>query len=366
MGGSGTGVETLRTKEFLAVDDVSFQLRRGECLALLGANGAGKSTLLKLLNGLIKPDAGKITMRGRIGALIELGSGFNPILTGRENIYVNSAILGISRREVDKRFDEIVEFSEIGEFLDSPVQSYSSGMKVRLGFAVAAQMNPDVLIIDEVLAVGDAGFRAKCYNRLSHMVETSAVILVTHAMPHVARLASQTIVLKKGRVHFSGNTPEGINAYYGLFDQQLTQDRIGSGEAIIESIELLNADGNPTDEIEFGSPLHARLTVDSSLDIDSVVIDLGFLNIGSELVAESNNFVKPQRLSISAGRSVVDVHIDSFTLNPGVYRVATLLLSENMSYHYDWVSDAMRFSVVGARPASAGQQFSPRYIVKKC
>ena len=149
----------LRPKEFWAVDDVSFELKRGECLGLIGHNGAGKSTLLKMLNGLIKPDKGKITMKGRIGALIELGAGFNPILTGRENIYNNGAVLGFSKKEIDAKFDAIIEFAEIDDFIDTPVQNYSSGMKVRLGFAVAAQMEPDVLIIDEVLAVGDVGFR---------------------------------------------------------------------------------------------------------------------------------------------------------------------------------------------------------------
>ena len=148
----------LRKNEFWAVNDVNFELKRGECLGLIGHNGAGKSTLLKMLNGLIKPDKGTITMQGRIGALIELGAGFNPILTGRENIYNNGAVLGFSKKEIDEKFDAIVDFAEIDEFIDTPVQNYSSGMKVRLGFAVAAQMEPDVLIIDEVLAVGDIGF----------------------------------------------------------------------------------------------------------------------------------------------------------------------------------------------------------------
>src|SRR5690554_5072510 len=145
----------LRPKEFWAVKDISFELRRGECLGLIGHNGAGKSTLLKILNGLINPDAGKVTIKGRVGALIELGAGFNPILSGREDIYNNGAILGFTKKEIDDKLDAIIDFAEIREFIDMPVQNYSSGMKVRLGFAVAAQMEPDVLIIDEVLAVGD-------------------------------------------------------------------------------------------------------------------------------------------------------------------------------------------------------------------
>ena len=158
--GQSRAVDDLRKGEFWAVEDVSFAVRRGECVGLIGPNGAGKSTLLKMLNGLIKPDAGRITMRGRVGALIELGTGFNPILTGRENIYNNAAVLGLDKAFVDRRLDDIIAFAEIGDAIDAPVRSYSSGMKVRLGFAVAAHMEPDVLLIDEVLAVGDAGFRA--------------------------------------------------------------------------------------------------------------------------------------------------------------------------------------------------------------
>ncbi|MGH6820931.1 MAG: ABC transporter ATP-binding protein, partial [Methylocella sp.] len=153
LGREGNHAE-LRKNEFWAVQDVSFELKRGECLGLIGPNGAGKSTLLRMLNGLIRPDKGRITMKGRIGALIDLGLGFNPILTGRENVYINGSLLGFSKKEIDHKFDAIVDFAEIGEFIHTPVQNYSSGMKLRLGFAVCAQMEPDVLIIDEVLAVG--------------------------------------------------------------------------------------------------------------------------------------------------------------------------------------------------------------------
>ena len=161
------GSTDLRRDEFLAVNDVSFEVRRGECLGLVGRNGAGKTTLLKMLNGLIKPDHGRIEMRGRVGALIALGAGFNPILTGRENIYVNGSVLGLSRKEIDRKLEDIINFAEIGDFIDLPVQSYSSGMQVRLGFAVATAMEPDILLLDEVLAVGDDAFRSKCFDRKS-------------------------------------------------------------------------------------------------------------------------------------------------------------------------------------------------------
>lgn len=161
----------LRPKEFWAVKDINFTLRRGECIGLIGHNGAGKSTLLKILNGLYAPDKGQIVMKGKIGALIELGAGFNPILTGRENIYNNASLLGFTRKDVEEKLESIVEFSEIGEFIDMPIQNYSSGMKVRLGFAIASHLEPDILIIDEVLAVGDLGFVLKCFKKIDELYQ---------------------------------------------------------------------------------------------------------------------------------------------------------------------------------------------------
>ncbi len=205
----------LRKHEFWAVNDVSFELKRGECLGLIGHNGAGKSTLLKMLNGLIKPDKGRITMKGRIGALIELGTGFNPILTGRENVYNNGAVLGFTKKEIDKKFDSIVDFAEIGDFIDTPVQNYSSGMKVRLGFSVAAQMNPDVLLVDEVLAVGDLNFKLKCFNLIDQIVENCAVIFVSHSMQLVSRLCNQILMMEGGCEMYKGpDVSEGIDKYY--------------------------------------------------------------------------------------------------------------------------------------------------------
>lgn len=210
--------KSLRKDEFWAVKDISFEVRRGECLGLIGHNGAGKSTLLKILNGLIAPDEGSVTMYGKVGALIELGAGFNPILTGRENIYNNGAIIGFNKQEIEAKFDAIVAFAEIEEFIDMPVQNYSSGMKVRLGFAIAAQMEPDVLIIDEVLAVGDLGFILKCFKQIDKLLPHTAVVFVSHSMPMVARVSSQIMLMEKGVAEYSGkDVPKGINAYYGKF-----------------------------------------------------------------------------------------------------------------------------------------------------
>ena len=233
------GERQLRPKEFWAVKDVSFELRRGECLGLIGHNGAGKSTLLKILNGLINPDAGKVTIKGRVGALIELGAGFNPILTGRENIYNNGAVLGFSRQEITQKLNDIIAFAELEEFIDMPVQNYSSGMKVRLGFAVAAQMEPDVLIIDEVLAVGDMGFVLKCFKTIDRILPNTAVVFVSHNMPMVSRICSQIILMDKGKAIFqSGDVSKAIDLYYARFANNDKNIIFDDGSIVLKKIVI--------------------------------------------------------------------------------------------------------------------------------
>lgn len=232
----------LRPKEFWAVKDISFELRRGECLGLIGHNGAGKSTLLKILNGLINPDAGKVTIKGRVGALIELGAGFNPILSGRENIYNNGAILGFTKKEIDDKLDEIIDFAEIREFIDMPVQNYSSGMKVRLGFAVAAQMEPDVLIIDEVLAVGDLGFVLKCFKQIDTILPKTAIVFVSHSMPMVSRICNKVILMDRGVAKFQGeDVGKAIDLYYTRFTDNDSNVVFDDGSISFNSLNILGS-----------------------------------------------------------------------------------------------------------------------------
>jgi lipopolysaccharide transport system ATP-binding protein len=203
--------EHLRPKEFWALDDVSFQLRRGDALGLVGKNGSGKSTLLRIIAGLIKPDRGSVRIKGRVAPLIALGAGFNPILSGRENIYTNMSILGLSKAEIEERFDDVVAFAEIGDALDSPVQSYSSGMAARLGFASAIHTFPDILLIDEVLAVGDAKFRTKCYQHLAKLREQgTSFILVSHNALSIMAICDTAIYLSKSKLKLSGEAKEGV------------------------------------------------------------------------------------------------------------------------------------------------------------
>ena len=222
------GKATLRKDEFWANDEVSFEVRRGDCLGLIGRNGAGKSTLLKMLNGLVKPDGGLIETRGKVCALIELGAGFNPLLTGHENIYINGTVLGLSKQEIDDKLNSIVEFSEMSEFLHMPVQSYSSGMKVRLGFSVAVHLEPDILLLDEILAVGDTAFRAKCFNAITEISRNAAVIFVSHFMSSVSCVCNGVLVLKRGQQQYLGNdVAKGIDCYNELF---VANERINAYE----------------------------------------------------------------------------------------------------------------------------------------
>jgi lipopolysaccharide transport system ATP-binding protein len=253
----------LRGDEFWAVKDVSFELRRGECLGLIGHNGAGKSTLLKMLNGLISPDEGRIEMYGRVAALIELGAGFNPILTGRENIYNNGSVLGLSRKEIDDLVEEIIDFSELREFIDAPVQNYSSGMKVRLGFAVATCIKPDVLILDEVLAVGDAAFRVKCFNRITEILKTTAVIFVSHSVPQITRICNTLVYIQKGKViHQGKDVPKIISEYNHSHKNNAIENSVKTNKCIIKLVNVLDENGNPFEKIESGLPFDITLELE--------------------------------------------------------------------------------------------------------
>lgn len=341
---SQNGLPPLRPDEFWAVQDINFELKRGDCLGLIGRNGAGKSTLLKMLNGLLKPDTGRIEMRGRIGALIELGTGFNPILTGRENVYVNGSVLGFSKKEIDRKFEAIVEFAEIGDFVDMPVKNYSSGMKVRLGFAVAAQMEPDVLLVDEVLAVGDIGFRIKCYNEIYRIIERAAVIFVSHSMPQVAKVCNRGILMSSGQVkHASDNVATVIDEYYGEFSfggPQLS----GNQKAVIRAISLTHAEEEdfitianhqPVVDLEFGCPLNIKLLVDVDLSVAKFNVIYSFTDVDQKLVAQCfSHTTVPGFANNGQGKIYIGTRIDPFSLGRGKYTLSVTIreINENGNF----------------------------------
>ena len=337
----GRKSERLRTDEFWAVRDVSFKVRRGECLGLIGHNGAGKSTLLKMLNGLIRPDEGRIEVHGRVGALIELGAGFNPILTGRENIYNNGAILGFTKNEIAYKLDEIIDFAELKEFIDMPIQSYSSGMKVRLGFAVAAQMEPDILIIDEVLAVGDMGFVLKCFNTLDNLMEKTALIFVSHNMAQVSRICTDFLMMDKGFAVAQGNDVSiGIDKYYAHFsttkgaivqfnrnnDAELIEFNFLTKQAIKNGVYGLKR----LDNLEFRIVLKIKMEYKAPY-ISITIFDKAQRPIGicrNEIGLSDKNIIKAEDGYYYFS---VAVHLPRINLSKGVYTM-TLNVSEEFRF----------------------------------
>lgn len=314
----------LRPHEFWAVDGLDFKLHRGECLGLIGHNGAGKTTLLRMLNGLVKPDRGRVEIRGRVGALIALGAGFDPILTGRENIYVNAAVLGMGRRQVEQRIDEIIEFAEIGDFIDTPVQHYSSGMSVRLGFAVAAIMiEPDVLFLDEVLAVGDVGFTIKCLNRVRELMSTSAVVLVSHSMPLVTSFCTRVLVMDHGRVMMDTDRPgEAVEHYFGLIKSK-EQISGNGGLRVLEAVILVDGDELPDGSATVAQGAEAVVSLrvqvgDSHLAQLSVYIDDA---THAQVLVVPVNDAEGSPIILSAGAHHLHVPLGVMEMNAGKYSV---------------------------------------------
>ena len=313
----------LRKDEFWAVKDVSFTLRRGECLGLIGQNGAGKSTLLKILNGLINPDEGKVTIRGRVGAIIELGAGFNPILTGRENIYNNGAVLGFTKAEIDSKVVEIIDFAELHDFIDMPLQYYSSGMKVRLGFAVATQMEPDILIIDEVLAVGDIGFRIKCLNRIGKMLPYCTTIFVSHSMPQISRVANRVILLEHGLTKINTqNVSLGIEEYYSTY-YDVNSDQIISGNRDVDLTDFYINDKKADNIISL--PFKSAVKFNAKLSVKNTAnnyfISYAFIDIDTRIVANLYSSIEDIKFN-KKGIVEIETVLDSLILGAGNYKIS--------------------------------------------
>lgn len=325
---------SLREDEFWALNDITFELRRGECLGLIGSNGAGKSTLLKLLNGLMKPDHGRIIITGVTGALIELNAGFNPILTGRENIFINASVLGVPKRRVDQILDEIINFSGIGEFIDTPVQYYSSGMKVRLGFSIATLViKPDVLLLDEVLAVGDAHFRSKCYNRIGRLRENAAVIFVSHSMDQVAQICDACLLLEKGRMSYFGEVSEGIQRY-------LEGDSESDGEAkpfeIVEDPVIAASLAWDRLDIDYGGTIILTAKIETSRAIPGALVHIPFYDREETVVAEWNSRRIGQVINLEQGCNNLQIQLGPLYLKGGTYKIAFILNDSTGNRYHFW------------------------------
>lgn len=359
----------LRNDEFWAVKDISFEVKRGECLGLIGHNGAGKSTLLKMLNGLIRPNEGSIEMHGKVGALIELGAGFNSLLTGRENIYNNGAVLGFTKQEIDGKLDEIIAFSELGEFVDMPVQNYSSGMKVRLGFAIAAQMEPDILLIDEVLAVGDMGFVLKCFNQMDKLLQNTALILVSHGMPQISRMCTHIILMDHGKVLCNtDDVSYGITEYYKRFKTEIG-DFNGSDKVELIDIRLISNHSiyHKEDDIliNYGDPLKIEIEIFCKEFVYLPNIQLIFYDKEQRSFAAVSNCSEYIKFDKVTGKIVFSTQIDNLPFSQGKYSITiTFLENENnkrsVLFRYQ---SAIYFSVHNEIHGWTPIQFSPEWTV---
>jgi lipopolysaccharide transport system ATP-binding protein len=321
----------LRDGEFWANKDISFELKRGECLALIGRNGAGKTTLLKMLSGLVKPDAGRIELHGQVRGMIALGAGFNPILTGRENIYVNGAILGLSKRQIEDQIEKITIFSELSASIDSPVRTYSSGMQVRLGYATAVSLiQPDILLLDEVLAVGDVGFTIKCLNSMRNIANRCAVVFVTHTMQYVSAFCTHALLMEQGRaVKFSTDTGVVMDRYLQGFSQE--QTKTGIGGADIHSLSLTSPGAgdecDPNLAVPHGARVFVHLTVSTSraATIRIAIRSQNLIPIMASKVEDRIN----QHIILEPGSHRVCVDLGPMDLNAGIYPVAVSLESKD-------------------------------------
>jgi lipopolysaccharide transport system ATP-binding protein len=353
---SGSGRLALRRDEFLALDNLSFELRRGECLGLIGANGAGKSTLLKVLTGLLRPDGGRVQVDGRTGALIELGAGFNPLLSGRENIYVNGAILGMTRAEISRSFDRIVEFAGLSTFIDAPVQSYSSGMRVRLGFSIAAHLDTDILLVDEVLAVGDAAFRAQCYNRMHEIAADRAIVFVSHNMQHINRMCTRALMLERGReVLQSGDVPAVVQRY---LETAVEPDPhvVETGGYRIEALSLGSPAGPGSWVAGFGAPLELVIDATAGGEAAELECNVAFIDTAQSLAAQLNSVHCGQPIRAREGRLRIRASVPRLNLSPGTYHVSVMLRDARTQTIYCWHHAAARLHVKGPFIAAAPAQ----------
>ncbi|HUT52812.1 MAG TPA: ABC transporter ATP-binding protein [bacterium] len=356
--------DRLRPDEFWAVRDVSFEVRSGECLGLIGPNGAGKSTILKMLNGLFSPDRGRIEIKGRTGALIELGAGFHPLLSGRENIFINGAILGMGRKEVQRKFDSIVAFSGLEEFLDTPVKFYSSGMYVRLGFAVAAHLDPEILLLDEILAVGDESFQARCFNRIGEIRESgAAVVLVSHNMHRIAGFCERTAYLQGERLRYLGATKYAVAAY--MEDVLQTgldasdgdgRDRAGvygSGRIRIKEVRFLDRLGRETREIQSNDPVVVRVYYSCNEEVDDPVLDVVMRDSAAGNLFQATNRDCGLPLGRLSGEGCIDIELKGLNVNNQIVDFFFAWWNSKHTELLDWKRH-LKLRVVG-NPGSSGR-----------
>jgi ABC-type polysaccharide/polyol phosphate transport system ATPase subunit len=330
-----------RREDFWALKDVSFDVRHAEALGIIGHNGAGKSTILKLLSRITTPSSGEIMINGRLSALIEVGSGFHPELTGRENIYLNGSILGMLRREITEKLDSIVNFAELRQFIDTPVKRYSSGMYVRLGFSIAAHLNPDILLLDEVLAVGDAAFQQKCIQRILELKKKgTTIVFISHDLRAVQKLCDRVILLKKGQIEADGDPSETI-ALYQSSSQQLPSEAAGatgqapSGEAVVTSLTFYDDRGNECLSFETGKPMQAVLNYKVYQPLEDVIFEVQFYSQEGRLCSFFTSETMGDLIDLQPGEGSIAFDCSSVGLGPGMYFIDTGIRNRLAPYGVD-------------------------------
>ncbi|TND06492.1 MAG: ABC transporter ATP-binding protein [Bacteroidetes bacterium] len=334
-----------------ALRDVSFDVAKGDVLGIVGKNGAGKSTLLKIMSRVTAPTSGEIRVKGKIASLLEVGTGFHPELTGKENVFLNGAILGMSRSEIRKKFDEIVAFAGVEKYIDTPVKRYSSGMYVRLAFAVAAFLDPDILIVDEVLAVGDADFQKKCLGRMkdASRYEGRTVLFVSHHMPSVKTLCNRAVLLKHGHMELDAPVQDVISRYFSKASENKgeisdTDRTANTGIIRMTSLEMLDAADKMVDEVFFRQPMRFRMTCKSDQALKAL-IDLKVVTPDGMVIAHTLNIdTDPEPYSLEAGTHVIEVNLAN-NLQPGKYSITAGIHSPDF-FTMDYVENVYDFTVL--------------------
>ncbi|HNQ04172.1 MAG TPA: ABC transporter ATP-binding protein [Thiobacillaceae bacterium] len=341
---------------FKALDDVSFSIEPGEVVGIIGHNGAGKSTLLKILAGISKPTAGRMRVEGRIAPLIEVGAGFVPDFTGRENVYLNGSIMGLPRREIDRKFDEIVDFAEMAEFIDTPVKRYSSGMQVKLAFAVATSIASEILIVDEVLAVGDLAFQRKCFDRMEDLIKRQGrtVLLVSHNIRQVERICHRVLLMDHGHVAADGLPSEICTRFYSENDEKIKRQSAHAARAREQTtgdvenarVELIDDAGNVTDRLHFGESARIRLSFDTRIPLVNPTFGIGIHTTDFLYLATENTHERFQGMTLPVGHHTLEMTIPVFPFLPGAYSVRVGINSGELSHVRYYAESLATFRVL--------------------
>src|SRR5712692_3256871 len=349
-------------EEFWALRDVSFSLKRGEVLGLIGMNGAGKSTLLKILSRVTVPTTGSFVTNGRLGSLIEIGAGFHPDLTGRENIFLNGAIMGMTRREVQRKFDQIVAFAEVERFIDTPIKHYSSGMQMRLGFAVAAHTDPDILLVDEILAVGDASFQAKCLNKLAELKEQEkTIILVSHNLANIREHSKKVLWIDHGQVRMAGDPDAVVDAYLEHVTAAMSTEAAAvqsqtadaaQGLASIHEVVILDAGEHPQTRFDRGDRLLVDIVYSAAQPLPGAVFGVSVQDIQGHPLGGVVTDPDSVKITSRVERGVLRLTLDPILFNRGAYTLDVHVGDPKLKRYYDVKRRTARFAVEGARAGS--------------